>query len=68
MTGATDQILNHSSRSEAIEQVNRALDMINYKLYLFSEHYLGNEAYMDTYSYYAQLQLAYINLLKELEG
>lgn len=68
MTEVTDGILERASQSEAIEQTKKALNMINLKLYMFSEHYLGNEAYMDTFSYYAQLQLAYINLLKELEG
>ncbi len=61
-------ILENHTREEAIVEIEKAIDFINYKLYTFSEQYLVNEAYLDTYTMYAQTASAYMSILTLLKA
>lgn len=67
MDNLVKSILVNHTKEEAIAEVEKAIDFINYKLYFFSEAYLANESYLDNYVMYGQMQGAYLSLLTLLK-
>lgn len=66
MSNLVRTILENHTKQEAITEIENAIDFINFKLYRFSEQYLANEAYLDTYTMYAQTLNAYMTILSIL--
>lgn len=67
MSDATKTIVAKYGRINATRHIEKALDFLNNKLYLYTIEYMENDAYTDTYAHYATLQIAYINMLKDLK-
>lgn len=67
MSETTKTIIENYGRIEAIANIEQSIDFLNNKMYLYTLEYMETDAYTDTYAHYATLQMAYYNLLRDLQ-